>query len=208
MRRFFAFGVAWLAAAVVATVVAWQGVGLIGDQVTDKQSSTLSAAQIDAALAGSSTTEAPGRSSTSGRPPTTTAAPGPAATGPGTAGGGGAPAGTQPSGGDGPGATTAAPGPAATSPAPEPARPITRTYHLNGGTVTISFSPTAVRLVSGVPNPGYALTRSGPGDNNGWRVEFEGPGGRSRIDAWWAGGPQRRIDENPSGGGSGKGSPG
>jgi hypothetical protein len=199
VRRFFAFGVAWLAAAVVATVVAWQGVGLIGDQVTDKQSSTLSAAQVDAALAGSTTTEATGRSSTSGTPRrSTTTAPG--STNPGATRGGGTPAGTQPSGG-GPGATTGAPGPAATSPAPEPTRPILLPFHLKGGNVTISFSPTAVRMVSATPNPGYALTRNSPGDNNGWRVEFEGAAGRSRLDAWWAGGPQHRVDENESGGG-------
>ena len=202
MRRFFAFGVAWLAAAVVATVVAWQGVGLIGDQVTDKQSSTLSAAQVDAALASSTTTEPTGRSSTSGTPrhATTTTAPGSA--NPGTTGGGGTPA------GGGPGATSGAPGPAATSPAPEPVRPILKTYQLTGGTATISFSPTSVRMVSAIPNPGYALTRNGAGDNDGVRVEFEGPAGRSRLDAWWAGGPQHRVDENPSGDGSGKGSPG
>ena len=60
------------------------------------------------------------------------------------------------------------------------------------------------RVFSASPNNGYALTRSGPGDNNGWRVEFEGDAGRSRVDAWWAGGPQHRIQENPSGGGSGR----
>lgn len=50
----------WLAAAVAAAVVAWQGVGLVGDQVTSRRPATLDAAQIDAALDESTTTTAAG----------------------------------------------------------------------------------------------------------------------------------------------------
>ena len=204
MRRLFAFGVAWLAAAVVATVVAWQGVGLIGDQVTGKQSATLSASEIDAALSRSGTTARTPRSSTSTAPrrPTTAAAPRTTA---GAAGGTAPSAGTQPAGGTPAPSSPTTPGPAATAPR---ASPILQTYRMVGGTTTISFTPTAVRMVSATPSPGYQLLRSGPGDNGGWRVEFEGDAGRSRVDAWWAGGPQHRVREDPAGGGgSGKAAP-
>jgi hypothetical protein len=87
VRRFLAFGLAWLAAAVVAAVVAWQGVGLIGEQVTTgDRPATLTAAQVDAALAASpssttTTSEPAGPPTTAPAPggatPTTTTPPGP-----------------------------------------------------------------------------------------------------------------------------------
>ena len=51
VRRLLSFGLAWLVAAVAASVIAWQGVGLVGDQVTDRRPATFTADEIDAELA-------------------------------------------------------------------------------------------------------------------------------------------------------------
>lgn len=154
MRRILAFGLAWLAAGILASVVAWQGVGLIGDQVTDDHPDTLTAAQVDEALARSS------RSSEATTP--TTAAPG--TTGP---------------------STTAAPS----------VEPVTRVYTLAGGSAAFRFTPDEVTLAWATPNAGYTA-RNGPGDNGGWRVEFDGPEGEGRVDAWWDGGPRQEVRDD------------
>jgi hypothetical protein len=157
VRRILTFGLVWLAAAVVATVVAWQGVGLIDDQVTGDRPITLTAAEVDAALADATTG-------------TTTASP-PAPSTPAT--------------------VTTGPDATASTPGPEE----THTYRLTGGTTTLRFTPAGVTMVSATPEQGYQV-RSGRGEGNGWRVEFEGAAGRSRIDAWWDGGPRTRIDDD------------
>lgn len=72
---------------------------------------------------------------------------------------------------------------------------MTKTYFLEGGTVTIAFSPTSVRATTVTPNPGFGVEKNGPEDG-GWRVELESDGHRSRIDAWWDGGPQVRPRED------------
>lgn len=64
---------------------------------------------------------------------------------------------------------------ATASPSPPPtSAPATRdhTYATRGGRVVLAFTPTAAKLVSAVPNPGYEVsTWHGPG----WlRVEFMG----------------------------------
>lgn len=160
MRRILAFGLAWLAAGVVASVVAWQGVGLIGDQVTDERPATLTAAQVDEALARSSRTSEATAPTTA---PTTTA------TSPGA--------------------------PATTAPAGEAT---TKVYTLAGGSAAFRFHPEGVTLAWATPAPGYTA-RNGPGDNGGWRVEFEGAGGKSRVDAWWDAGPQDRVRDDADG---------
>jgi hypothetical protein len=211
VRRLIAFSLAWLCAAVVAVVVAWQGVGLVGDQVTSDRPATLSSSQVEAALQGGTiaTTVAPdGTSRSTTLTPSLTAAP--AAPAPGTApavptnppptatpGGGGG--GTNGGGGAAPG--IAAPGTAA-PPAPQAEN---RTFLVSGGTVELHFAPEGTTLVFATPNAGYQITRNGPADDNGWRVEFEGPAGRSRVEGWWAGGPQVRIDDDAASGGPGGG---
>jgi hypothetical protein len=157
VRRILTFGLVWLAAAIVATVVAWQGVGLIDDQVTGDRPLTLTAAEVDAALADATTSTA----TASTAPPSA--------------------------------AETDTTGPRATASSSGPEE--THTYRLTGGTTTLRFSPAGVTMVSATPEQGYQV-RNGSGDGNGWRVEFEGPAGRSRIDAWWDGGPRTRIDDD------------
>lgn len=155
MRRILTLGVAWAVAAVVAAVVAWQGVGLVGDQVTDDRPATLSAAEVEARLAGTATPTGDGGTPTTSAPTATTSAP----------------------------------------PTSVPAvTPVHRPYTVTGGTAVLSFSPEGVSPVSAVPSTGYTV-RSTPHDSGGWRIEFEGPAGRSRIDAWWDGGPRESVED-------------
>ena len=156
MRRLLALGAAWVSAAVVATTVAWQGVGLVGDQVTDDRPATLTAAEVEAALATGSSGSTPQSNST--------------------------------------GTTSTAPPAAPSEPAPE-----TRSYALTGGSAALRFAPSGVTVVFATPNPGYQV-RSEPTDGGGWRVEFDGDDGRSRVEGWWDGGPQDRVDDDGSGG--------
>ncbi len=189
MRRIFTLSAAWLAAAIVAAVVAWQGVGLIGDQVTDDRDGMLSADEIDAALADGgggiplppTTTTLPSSSDTTvagATPPATTAA----GAGTGDTGSGTAPA------------TTSAPAPA----------PVVKPYNVTGGTASISFSPSGVTVLLARPAPGWSVKTEPEG--GGVRVEFESGNARTRIDAWWDGGPQDRVEDAASSGGSGGGS--
>ena len=158
MRRTIALGLAWLAAASAAAVVAWTGVGLAGDQLTDDRTPTLSSEEIERALAAETQSPSTPTTGTSTTPPT-----------------------TQP--------TT----PPATD-APPPAGE-TRTFRTSRGTAALVFSPGGVTLAWAAPNAGYQVDQ-GPGDRGGWRVEFEGDDGRSRIDGWWDAGPQYRIDDD------------
>src|SRR5262245_54924190 len=167
MRRILAFGLAWLCAAVVAVVVAWQGVGLIGDQVTSNRPATLSASEVEAALqADASTTVSDGTSTSSTTLPSAATAT-PATPAPGSAQG--APSSSSPTattataasatpggggGNTGTGGTTpatAAPGTAA-PPAPQAEN---RTYYVSGGTVELHFAPEGTTLVYARPNDGY-----------------------------------------------------
>ena len=65
VRRFLALGAAWAVAASIAAGVAWAGIGVVGDQVTDERPAPLSAAEVASRLdeATSATTE-PGPGST------------------------------------------------------------------------------------------------------------------------------------------------
>jgi hypothetical protein len=158
VRRLLSFGLAWLVAAVAASVIAWQGVGLVGDQVTDRRAATLTADEIEAKLA------EPAAEETS--PPTT-------------------PPGTGDQAPEGPTTTTAG-----DQPAPE-----TRTYRLGGGFAVLRFTPDGVTLEQAVPKLGFEV-RYQPVEGNGWRVEFVGDEGRSRVEGWWDGGPRERIDDD------------
>ena len=84
-----------------------------------------------------------------------------------------------------PPAPTAQPAPAA----------ITQTFTLTGGTAAISFSATGVQVLWATPNPGFEV-RIEP-ESSGIKVEFRADHHRSRVDAWWSGGPQHSIREEP-----------
>jgi hypothetical protein len=87
--------------------------------------------------------------------------------------------------------TTAAPSSTTSTTAPS-AQGVTRTYNLTGGTTTLRFSPEGVTEVSSQPNPGFSVETDPESENGfaGIRVQFESDGHRSRITAWWDGGPQ------------------
>jgi hypothetical protein len=205
MRRIFTLGVVWLAAAIVAAVVAWQGVGLIGDQVTDDPDGMLTAEEIDAALASGgggiaippTTTTLPAGSDTTvagATPPSTTAA---------DAGAGGTTPGqsTTPSRGTAPATgSNGDSGSAGQAPAPAPAA-VVRNYSVAGGTASISFSPSEVKVLLARPATGWTVKTEPEG--GGVRVEFESGNARSRIDAWWDGGPQDRVEDSGGSGGPG-----
>jgi len=75
VRRSLTFTAAWLAAAAVATTAAWQGVGLVTNQVTDDRPSALAASDVSDRLDGTSPTTAtapPTSPSTSASTPSTT----------------------------------------------------------------------------------------------------------------------------------------
>jgi hypothetical protein len=158
VRRLLSLGLVWLVAAVVASVIAWQGVGLVGDQVTDRRPATFTEDEVEAELAEQA------REDTS--PPTT-------------------PPGTGDQSPEGPTTTTAG----------DQSAPEARTYRLGGGTVVLRFGPAGVTLEQAVPKLGFEV-RYQPVEDNGWRVEFVGDEGRSRVEGWWDGGPQERVDDD------------
>jgi hypothetical protein len=150
VRRTLALGAVWVAAAALAAGVAWAGIGVVGDQVTDDRPAPLSADEVAQAVAGqtaSSTTTAAGRG------PTTTSAP------------------------------------------PVDPSATTRTIQMDGGVVTLRFSPAGVDVVGATPNEGFTVDTE-PEHGNGVKVEFESDGHESRVDAWWDGGPQVERREN------------
>jgi hypothetical protein len=203
VRRTLSFAAAWLVAAVLALLVAWQGVSVVADQVTNRRPAPLGAAEVRRQLeseqaAAARTTLAPATciapATTSAVPPTTappvsstsplpvTTAPAPTSPLPVT---------TAPAPPTSPPASTAPPPATEAPPATE-----TRTYNLVGGTAALSFSPGGVSVVFATPEPGFEVDVE-PQNGNGVRVEFESEGHRSRVEAWWDGGPQERVREEP-----------
>ena len=78
-----------------------------------------------------------------------------------------------------------------TSSAPASVAPIDQTFPMVGGTAAFRFSPEGVTLLYAVPNPGYQAEVEPEG--TGMKAEFEGAGGKYRVDVWWADGPQHEI---------------
>jgi hypothetical protein len=200
MRRVALYGIGWVAAAAVAILLAWQGVGLVGRNVTDNHPRALTADEAREALQAGSPD--------GGVSPDT----GPAATSP--TGGGGSPAGTgatsttaappRPTATTRPASTPGSPsttGPGAPVAAPTTSGSVVRTYNLVGGSTAVRFDASgAVAVVWANPNPGFRADIDDR-DDGGVRVRFDGDSGRSQIEAWWAGGPQDRVEEQGSGAG-------
>lgn len=186
MRRAALVATAWVAAATAATALTWGGVSVIGARVTDTRPLPVGPAELGGAPP--TTAPAPVGGTVAAPSPTTTATtvpPGPAATVPVTR-----PAPSAPATG-GPAATAP---PVATAPSTT-ASAVTRTYGLVGGSAAVRFSPSGATLLWATPNDGFTVEVEPEG--NGIKVEFESPGHRSRLDAWWDGGPRDRIREEP-----------
>ena len=64
-----------------------------------------------------------------------------------------------------------------------------------GGTATLRFSAAGVTVLTATPKPGFSVDTSST-HGNGVRVEFESDDHRSRVDAWWDGGPQDEVRED------------
>ena len=168
--------VVWLLAATAAVAVAWQGVNVVGDQVTDERPAPLAAADIEARLAETTTTTTASTSTTVPPDPDGSVPPGASPTT--------APFTPPPA---------VVPPPTTSAPAPEPA-PETRTYTVQGGTAALRFSPAGVTVVFATPADGFSVSTE-PEHGNGVKVEFESESHESRIDGWWDGGPQDRVRE-------------
>ena len=190
MRRAVTFGIAWLTAAAIAAVIAWQGVGVVGEQVTDDRPAPLQASEVAAALAEATTSTAPATGPPAGGPGTSTTLPGGAT----------ATVGSTPSAA--PTTTAPTPAPAAVSPAPTTTVPVsapaaaeTRTYNLVGGSAALRFDAGTVTVVWATPNAGFTVDTGNEG--SGVRVEFESDAHRSRVDGWWDDGPRDEVREEP-----------
>jgi hypothetical protein len=146
MRQLVLIGT-WVAATVLAVMVAWGGVQLVASQVVEP----IPPAVVDA------TEVAP----TAGPPPASPPPP--------------------------------TPQPETPQQASTPAAEL-RTYQLEGGTVTISFSAESVSVVQATPRNGFS--RDVEPEGSGIKVEFRSDTHRSRLDAWWDGGPQERVRED------------
>jgi hypothetical protein len=204
MRRVALYGIGWIAAAAVAVLLAWQGVGLVGRNVTDTHPRALTADEAREALgegsvpgepsgSGPAATSPPGGSPSPGASHTSSTTSRPRAT-----------ATTAPSS-----SPSTATSPSSTSPSGPATAPTTagvvRTYNLVGGSAALRFEPGKVTVVWANPNPGFRADIDSR-DGGGVRVRFDGDSHRSEVEAWWDGGPRDRTDEDgSSGGGSGPG---
>jgi cytoskeletal protein RodZ len=177
VRRTVAFVALWFVAGAAAATVAWLGVSVVSEQLAGSGShpDPLSAEEIRAEVATESTTT----TATSTVPPSspTTTPPPPPST-PTTTGS--------------PGTTTPSPTTTTTAPAPSST---TKSYDLVGGDVTLRFSPSGVTVVVASPAVGFTVD-IGESHDGGARVEFESDDHRSRLDAWWDGGPQDEVRED------------
>jgi hypothetical protein len=188
MRRTVVLAAVWLVVAGGAVAVAWQGVAVVGNQVTDDRPAPLAASEIESRLAESTTTAGAADAPTS----TTSSAP------PADSGSGGAEPGPVASG-----VVTTQPATSPTAPPPTTAPPPaavaeTRTYNLQGGTASLRFAPSGVTVVFANPAPGFAVSVE-PEHGNGVKVEFESEAHESRVDGWWENGPVDRVQEESDG---------
>ena len=190
--------VMWVAASTTAVGVAWAGVSVVDDQVVDQPSAL---AADGSGVPG----QAPVSTSTESNLPIGTDQAG-ANAGQGDDGMPESMSSTilQSPGAQSPGAQS--PGTLATTPrppvsqapvtqAPTTQAATTQTFSLTGGTAAISFSSSGVQVLWATPNPGFDVSIEP--ESPGVKVEFRADHHRSRLDAWWSGGPQNRIREEP-----------
>jgi hypothetical protein len=180
VRKPILYVAAWLAAGVAAVALATVGVSMVGDQVTGRRPSPLSADEVRSELAAESvtTTTTPAGVTDSSVPPEASTSTSVAA--PTT------PIHTPPR--VGPTTTTTT---TTTQPAPPAEK---RSYTLVGGTATLQFTAGGVTVVAASPNPGYSVETERTHDN-GIRVEFRSDAHRSRVEGWWDAGPRDEVRE-------------
>lgn len=208
MRRSLVLVLGWLAATLVAVGISWAGVRLVAAQVVEPLPVAIDEVTEEPAPVASPSPSPSASASPSASPsPSTSPSRAPSA----NVGGAGADDGPS---SPGPSVTTApddtsddGPSPSETSGsddgsedpdddeavAEDPAE--TRTYSLAGGTVTVEFSSTSVRVIQATPADGFTreVDQEGPTQVE---VEFRSDEHRSRLEAWWDGGPRSDIDED------------
>ncbi len=188
MSRRLALVLAWLGATVLAVGVASAAVGTVRNQVTDRPQTTdpfFAAAPVAAASSttlGATTTLPATSATTTTLASTTTTAPQTSTTL--------ANAVTTTTS-----AATTTTRPPTTTTAPPP-KPITTTYNLVGGSVTITAASPNVSLVGAVPSSGFTVKVENAGPSE-VRVEFDSESWESEFSAKWDDGELRvRTDEH------------
>lgn len=184
MRRTLPYLGAWFVAGLLAVTLASAGVSMVTKRVTADRPGPLSATQVRDEFAGASATpsaDAPTTSTTEPVAPPPTAPPTVVSTD-----GSATPATSPP--------PTDAPVTASPAPPPVSTASVTRAYELVGGTVTLRFTSAKVTVLAATPKPGFSVELNEAHDN-GARIEFESGDHRSRVDAWWDGGPQDEVRE-------------
>lgn len=184
MRRTLPYLGAWFVAGLLAVALASAGVSMVTKRVTADRPGPLSATQVRDEFAGASGTPSADASTTSTTEPV---APSPTTPPRVVSTDGSATPATSPSPTDGRATATPAPPPVSTA-------SVTRSYELVGGTVTLRFTSARVTVLAATPRPGFSVDLNEAHDN-GARVEFESGDQRSRVDAWWDGGPQDEVRE-------------
>lgn len=187
VRRTLLLVAAWAAAGATAVALATAAVSMVGNQVTGSRPSPLSADQVrrelDAGGGGAS------RSTTS----TTTT---PAGSGPDVAPEPESSSARSPASTETTRTVRPAPTPSPTTTTTRPAAPSeTRTYNLVGGTATLRFSESGVKVVVASPNAGFSVEVE-PTHDNGVKVEFRSERHRSRVAGWWDGGARDEVEED------------
>jgi hypothetical protein len=162
----------WLLAGAVAVGLASAGVRVVSRQLTGQtHPAPLSADEVRAEVAAAATSSTAGPTAPPGAGATTTTTTAPPTTT----------------------ATTARSTPPSSTTTTTPP-PVTRTYQLVGGSATVRFSASGVTVLVATPAPGFTAEVE---DHDGAaRVEFESEGHKSRLDAWWANGPQAETRED------------
>ena len=201
MRKTLPYLGVWIVAGLLAVTLARVGVSMVTERVTVDRPAPLSATQVRDKRTRATETPLTDELTTTtiGSNPVDPASPienpsDPSTSDPSTSD-------PSPSGGS-PTATSAPPtgnsgtgpnGPAPTGPAVTTAS-VTRTYDLVGGTVTLRFTSAQVTVLTATPKAGFSVDIDETHEN-GTRVEFESEDHRSRVDAWWDGGPQDEVRE-------------
>ncbi|MDG2114953.1 MAG: hypothetical protein P8N02_20370 [Actinomycetota bacterium] len=89
--------------------------------------------------------------------------------------------------------TTTAPRRTTTTTTTAPRRSQTLTFHLEGGSAAIKFSPGSVSLSWASPHPGFEVKVERK--DGELKIEFESNDHESSVIAWWDGGPKYQIRE-------------